>query len=110
MTNSIQYLGFDDKWFRIIGIPLTGLMIPPIFFHEVFNDSMTLFCSTFMCVFFTLVDWQFCCYIFIKGNQKFPHYSQNRQRLIWILSICGFFILSFGTLVHILIEPLIGFD
>ena len=110
MTNSIQYLGFDDKWFRIIGIPLTGLMIPPIFFHEVFNDSMTLFCSTFMCVFFTLVDWQFCCYIFIKGNQKFPHYSQNRQRLIWILSICGFFILSFGNIVHILIEPLIGFD
>ena len=110
MTNSSQYLGFDDKWFRLIGIPMSGLIIPPIFFQEVFNDSMTLFCSTLMCIFFTFVDWQFCRYIFIKGNQKFPHYSQNRQRLIWILTLCGLFIVSFCNVFHLIIEPLIGFD
>ena len=110
MTNSSQYLGFDDKWFRLSGIPLSGLIIPPIFFQEVFNDSMTLFCSTLMCIFFTFVDWQFCRYIFIKGNQKFPHYSQNRQRLVWILILCGLFIVGFCNIFHLIIEPLIGFD
>ena len=110
MTESSQYLGFNDKWFRIIGIPLSGLIIPPIFFQEVFNDSMTLFCSTLMCILFTFVDWQFCCYFFIKGNQKFPHYNQNRQRLIWILSFCLAFILAFGNAFHIIIEPFLRLD
>ena len=110
MTQSNQYLGFDDKWFRLIGVPVSGLIIPPIFFQEVFHETMTLFCSTIMCVLFTCIDWQFCRYIFIKGNQKFPHYSQNRQRLIWIMSLCFAFILSFGNIFHLILEPLIGFN
>ena len=110
MAHSSQYLGFNDKWFRLIGIPLSGLIIPLIFFQNVFNDSMSLgFCSL-TCVFFTFVDWQFCYYVFIKGNQKYPNYHQNQQRLIWILSLCFAFILGFGNIFHILLEPLIGLD
>ncbi len=110
MAQSYQYLGFDDKWFRLIGIPVSGLIIPPIFFQEVLNETFSLFCSTIVCVLLTFIDWQFCRYIFIKGNQRFPHYNQNRQRVIWIMSLCFAFILSFGNIFHLILEPLIGLD
>ncbi len=100
-------IGFDDFYFRIIGIPLIGIFVPLVFFNRPF-DSDVYWISVFISILYATIYWHLCRYIFILANQKFPSIKQNKKRLKFVFIYCGLIILLLCPLVHKVIEPLLG--
>lgn len=109
--NKINYfLGFDDFWFRIIGIPLIGALVPPVFFQTPFDNSPNYWISAFISFIYTLIYWQVCRKVFIIANKKYPAIEQLKKRLIFIIIVCGTVIFLFCPIIHIILKPLVGLD
>jgi two-component system, LytTR family, sensor kinase len=106
MTN--QKLGFNDFWFRLIGIPLIGAFVPPVFFQISFQFNFEYGFTAFISIIYTFIYWQICRLVFIKANAKFPLMQQQRDRLYYIVLVCGFIIVTLCPFIHFFIEPLLG--
>jgi sensor histidine kinase YesM len=73
----------NDKWARIIGIPLISLLIPLIKDHEemlAFNNEALY--HLVACLLFTTAMWEGNRVIFILMKKKFPGYSQTSRRIV----------------------------
>jgi sensor histidine kinase YesM len=79
-----ECLGFDDRLFRLIGIPVVSFLIPPVFYNHLVTDPMVYVHG----LLFTLVTWEGNRGVFIYVNKRFPRIDQWRQRLTWLLSLC----------------------
>jgi LytS/YehU family sensor histidine kinase len=102
-------IGFNDIWFRVIGIPLIGIFIPPIFFNRAF-DSDVYWLSFIISTIYAAVYWHLCRYVFIKGNRKYPSIKDYGKRFMFVSIICGLIILILCPLIHEIVEPLLGID
>jgi two-component system, LytTR family, sensor kinase len=102
-------IGFNDIWFRLIGIPLIGIFIPPVFFNKPF-DSNVYWLSFIISTAYAGIYWHLCRYVFIRGNQKFPSIKDYGKRFLFVSVICGLIILILCPFVHEIIEPLLGVD
>ncbi|MEY4904889.1 MAG: hypothetical protein RLZZ292_2704 [Bacteroidota bacterium] len=100
-------IGFNDFWFRLIGIPLIGAFVPLVFFNRNFGDEV-YWISFVISMLYTSTYWFLCRRVFIVANTKFPSFKQNNKRLKFILIYCGLIILLLCPLVHEVIEPLLG--
>lgn len=82
----------NDKYFRLLGIPLTvvALMLAqmPFFFP---GDWVMFWKSTALGVFFTALMWEMARIVLIRVRRRFPEVSQTAQRLGWMF--LGFFVL-----------------
>jgi two-component system, LytTR family, sensor kinase len=106
-NSSVQYLGVNDLWFRIIGIPVVGAFIPMIFFNQIFGTH-GYWTNLWFSMFYTALYWHICRYFFIKGNSKYPDIKDNSVRLSWVLGFCLVFIFSVCNIIHFCIEPYLG--
>ncbi len=102
-----QFLGFNDFWFRLIGVPLIGCLVPLVFFNRNWTDEIYPI-SVLISVLYAVAYWYACRKIFILANQKYPTVQQNKHRLKYILRYCSLIILLLCPLVHEVIEPLLG--
>jgi two-component system, LytTR family, sensor kinase len=108
MTDKSHHpLGFSDRWFRIVGIPFLGVIIPAIFFGKTLATSEDYFISAGICTCYTFTYWHICRAIFIWGNRKFPAPPQYLKRLAFILGICFTIMLSFCNIMHFCLEKYI---
>lgn len=107
--DSRRLLGFDDRWFMLLGIPIVALMINAILFgHLAYNEPELLFSNCiFVAGLYTTLFWL----IFRSLHQfilsKYPGYSNTKKRysvLIPSLIVC-FAIVKFT--LHLLVKPLI---
>lgn len=101
-------LGFDDRWFMLIGIPVISFLLPPIFFAHPIAFEFAFFQKMSVCLFYTTLYWLTCRYFLIKATTKFPEYHQNKKRVIWVGSLCLGFIFLICNTLHFCIEPYIG--
>ena len=101
-------LGFDDRWFMLIGIPVISFLLPPIFFAHPIAFEFVFFQKMSVCLFYTLLYWIVCRYFLVKATTKFPEYHQNQKRIIWVGSFCFGFIFLICNTLHFCIEPYIG--
>jgi two-component system, LytTR family, sensor kinase len=101
----IKNCEFDDLYFRLIGIPLVGFLIPPIFFHYTIENTHFFWCSVCISMFYTALYWQICRAIFVKVNKRFPDLKDNKKRLTFILIPCFIIIHSLCNVIHLFIEP-----
>lgn len=109
MANQKSYpYGFDDRWLMLFAIPIIGFLLPPIFFDTPVGFDTLYLLKALVSMTYTIAYWIVCRYIFIKATLKFPEYYQNKQRLIWIGSLCVGIILLLCNVLHICIEPYIG--
>ena len=99
---------FNDFWFRLIGTPLVGFLIPPIFFNKNIENTYDFWQKVLVSTFYTTIYWAICRYFFIKGNHKFHKIEDNTKRITWILTLCFTFIFTFCNVVHMCIEPFLG--
>ncbi len=99
----IKNIGFNDFYFRLIGIPLVALMIPPIFFQVTVNMPF-YWHSVFFSLFYTTLYWHLSRFLINKVNEKFPTIEQNKTRLLWIFVPLPIIILIFGGLCHYFVE------
>lgn len=106
---SLTY-GFDDRWLMLIGIPIIGFLLPPIFFDTTIAFDSIYFRKAFVSMLYTAAYWAVCRQVFIKATIKFPEYYQNKERVIWIGVLCIGIILSLCNILHFCIEPYFGLD
>jgi two-component system, LytTR family, sensor kinase len=102
-----QTLGFNDFWFRLIGIPLIALVVPLVFFNRSISDDIYPI-SAFISFLYALLYWYICRKVFMIANQKYPSVEQNNQRIKYILIYCGSAVLLLCPLIHEVIEPMMG--
>jgi two-component system, LytTR family, sensor kinase len=101
----IKNEGFNDVCFRLIGIPLVGFLIPPIFFQYTIGNTWFFWNTVCFSTFYTALYWQICRAIFIKVNARFPDLKDNKKRLTFILIPCFLIIISLCNFIHLFIEP-----
>lgn len=104
-----ELLGFNDFWFRLIGIPMIAILVPLVFFNRNWSDDVYPI-SAVISFLYASVYWYLCRKVFILGNQKYPTVQQNNQRLKYVLIYCGLIILILCPLVHEVIEPFLGVE
>jgi two-component system LytT family sensor kinase len=100
---SKKYLGFDDKWALLIGIPVLSFAIPVLFFGESPVSDLSSFLPRWITSFlYTSSYWLSCRSIFIFVRKKFPSY----QHIGWRILIATGLILVAFVLINIIIEPI----
>ncbi len=97
---------FNDFYFRLIGPPLVGFLIPPIFFHNNIENTAFFWRQVGFAVFYTALYWQICRSIIVKVNRRFPDLKDNKKRILWILIPCFIIIIGLCNFIHGVIEPL----
>lgn len=87
-----QRYKFNDLKFMIIGSPILGMLIPSVFFNAPFENTYLFWKRAFLATIYTVVFWSTGLYFFNRGNKKYPHFKDNKKRILWILSFYVFFI------------------
>jgi two-component system, LytTR family, sensor kinase len=96
---------FNDFYFRLIGTPLVGFLIPPIFFHYSIENTWFFWRTVCFSTFYTTIYWIVCRAVFIKINARFPDLKDNKKRLGLILITCFTIIIGLCNFIHLVIEP-----
>lgn len=98
MKSAKDILGFDDKWFIIIGIPLVALETNMLMFSDLMVDNPQSFFSRCIPVgiVYVSVYWFVYRYILIYLRRKLPSNKEYKKRLIWqaVIVVFGFFIIK----------------
>ncbi len=97
-TTAQTYLGLDDRYLRLIGIPVSAALIPIVFFDDMPYNAL-LYLHTLI---YTVVTWEGVRGIFIAVTRRFPDFEQWRQRMGWIAAGCIVYVGLTCTLVGIL--------
>lgn len=95
----------NDKWARIIGIPLISLIIPLVLSFEdmlAFNSSSLH--HYIACLLFTTAMWEGNRLIFIFMRKRFPGYTQTVNRIIVQTSISILYTIIAATALSFLLS------
>ncbi len=79
-------MGFNDRWLMGIGIPLAGVMVSLLLFHDAYeqgNLRFLLVCIP-MSLVYTSIFWFSLRKIYKRVKEHFPELSDIHQRLIWV--------------------------
>ena len=86
----IKYLGFDDKWFVIIGIIILSFVADFIFSNSFGRDLpfVISIISWSVSLFFSILNWFVIREVMIRLRIRFPEYKDNFKRIaLFILAI-----------------------
>ncbi|MBL7779867.1 MAG: histidine kinase [Saprospiraceae bacterium] len=78
-------LGFDDRLFRLIGIPVVSLLIPLLFFRGIVRDMPSYLQIAGFGLFHTAATWQGVRAIFIAMSRRFPDWKDWKKRMRWLV-------------------------
>ncbi len=82
----IQYLGFNDIWFSIIGILIISIIANYLFNNLSERKSIELiFIGWIASLFFTICDWFIIRYILIFLRKKYPDFKDDLKRISFLL-------------------------
>lgn len=80
--NNAKYIGFNDFYFVLIGLPLLSFFIPQIFFQLYPWDGWELFRKEWQESFiFTASFWALFRTLMISLRKRFPDFSQIKSRI-----------------------------
>lgn len=81
--NTKEILGFNDRWWMIIGIPTLSFFIPILFFEASLSNGLLLYLPEWIIsAVYTSLYWLSCRSIFIHFRRKYPHYYQTQKRIL----------------------------
>ncbi len=81
--NNIQYLGFKDYWFTVLGILALGFLIPQIFFGIKINDPNYNFSMEWLeASFFAACFWLSNRFLMIWYRKKYPSFGEAKKRIV----------------------------
>lgn len=95
-----KYLGFDDRWFLLIGMPVVGFLMPVLFFGG-WNNSWEAFKaewieSTIHVPFY----WFSLRYLMIQLRKKYNQFEQTPLRIMIQVALVLVVGLVIGNFVH----------
>jgi len=85
MKNQKKILGFDDKWFIIIGIPIISFLVSTMMFADILIEDTLLFFQGcyIVSLIYTGIYWLLFRQIFLFFRHRFPKTSQSVRRIFW---------------------------
>ncbi len=85
----IQYLGFNDNWFTIIGMIMLSFITDFLFSKSFFRyPLLEAILSWSVSLFFTICNWLIIRSILIGLRKRFPDFKDDKKRvIIFLLSI-----------------------
>ncbi|WP_109697615.1 sensor histidine kinase [Chitinophaga deserti] len=96
MRNNETALGFNDKWFVLLGIPLLGFLTPIMYLGVRFTREPRYTWLAFaFSVAITALFWMGNRWIIIQFRRKFPLLSQARKRIAF--TVLGMFVFTFAV-------------
>ncbi len=92
-----RYLGFNDRLFTALGIPIMGMLIPLIFGGREFSDGTVYWVDAAFSTAYAGLYWVVARELMIRLHRRFPEPEQLRYRIVWlavffvpfILAVCG---------------------
>ena len=79
----LQYLGFDDRWFMIIGIIMLSFVTDYLFNNSIERRELPeAIIAWSIALFFTICNWFFMRSVLIFLRKKFPSLSESLKRII----------------------------
>jgi len=100
-----KYLGFDDSWLILIGIPVVTLVVSIMNFGvETFSHNAIPCISVGLL--FTVAYWLTFRQLFIAYHKKFDNYRFDRKRLVYIMSRLAIFYIVVKAIMSLLINLL----
>jgi len=99
MKKDCTLLGFDDRLFRLIGMPVVAMLIPLLFFRDIIHDAESYWGKVPIAFIHTVVTWQGVRAIFIHLSRKFPDWKDWKKRMKWIIGSVILFTGSVCTMV-----------
>jgi len=110
MKKAKEVLGFDDKWFMLIGIPVVALLINAMIFTEfLVTDTSAFFGRCFSVgVAYTAIYWLIYRQMLVSFRRKYPVAQNYGRRLLLQIGvvIVVFFILK--SILDPVLHPLVG--
>ncbi|MCB0662140.1 MAG: histidine kinase, partial [Saprospiraceae bacterium] len=97
-----DYLGFDDRIYRLIGIPIVGFSMPFLFFgHTIHEPVSVLWIPWMISTIMSVLYWEGSTQFLIFWRKRMPHIEETGKRIMY----------QIGTVVvySILVESLVGF-
>ncbi|WP_164851244.1 sensor histidine kinase [Larkinella soli] len=77
---------FDDRLFRLFGIPLIAFMMPLVFFdHSLSEGARALTPIWLVSLLHTWIYWEGNRVIYFQTRRRFPLVSQTHRRLTWLM-------------------------
>ena len=106
MNSCESAYGYNDKWMRIIGIPVIALICPPLFFRNTYDTCGGYWHSVVISLIFTVCVWEGSRQIFIRVTNRFPDVQDNRKRLGWLFGLSLLYIFLSCPVVGLLADNL----
>lgn len=74
----------NDKWYRIIGIPLIALVSNIVFYYDMNEKHGFSFWTDYFYTLFTaMLLWEVNRLVIIYTRRRFSSYRQSRERIMW---------------------------
>lgn len=100
----IEYLGFNDFWFTIIGIIVLGFLIPQLFFGLRINTPGFYFPLEWLeASMYAMTFWAVNRTLFIWFRKKYPSFEMARKRILLVIITASILI----PITSFLITPII---
>jgi len=105
--NAKKYLGFDDRWLMLFGIPFCTLLIELMIFGTAQHESQLRHCIG-VCLVFTIVYWISFRWVIISYHKKYPGSEWTWKRLAYISIMLLVTYLTVKFSVGILLTQVLG--
>ncbi len=97
-----KYLGFDDKWLFIIGVPFWGLIIPLLFFNVDLTKNLQNYHEWWAhSMYFVGGHWIVHRWVLIQFRWKFPDFKDVQKRIIWEIVASIFLAFTWGAILKL---------
>lgn len=102
------YLGFNDKWLLLLGIPVVSVIIPPVFFGLSASHNLQGYCATLgPALIFTTILWFGNREIMVRIRKRWPAAEDDTKRVL--AEFVGVMVFTLGvnivSLVGLILHP-----
>ena len=102
-----KYLGFDDRLFTLIGIPLLTFILPFLFFGMTWSDFKEVFPYDFLeSLLFTSSFWILCRFLILFFRKRYPNPKDNLRRIIYQVVSISLAIIPIEISIHLMCDYL----
>lgn len=86
MQTAHASIRFDDRWFRLIGIPVVAFVVPLVFFDATLSNGLVAYLPIWgFGIIHTFIYWEANRAIYYWTRRRFPFMAQTNQRLFWLV-------------------------
>ena len=112
-TGTNKYLGFDDTWLIILGVPALGILMPLIFFGLNFSDSIGHWTAEILeTTYYSAGYWFANRWMLIQLRKRYPTFDQVKKRILLQVVLSTFIAIVTGPILsplHWVVSKLFNF-